>query len=823
MRVRRMASALVLLGIVVASALALPGLVVHSEITHFLPKAGDHELARIARDVARSAANQTVSLTVEAPSSAKAVAAGRALGDALKNVRGVAWVHRGPTPEFERSFYQTYFDKRLLFAGPSPGDVAESFEPGSLRARARSLRRELSGPAGAFVRELAQADPWMFFSRHLDRLREAQPESIRHRLGQFVTGSRDQYAVLFLGTRASAFNTQAGRQVQAGIHEAFVRVNKSHGGALRLEQAGIHRLAIASESSIRSDIARVSTVGVCATLVLILLVFRSWRFVFIAALPIASGMLVATAVTGWWFGSIHGLTFAFGATLIGVAIDYVAHLLNHHVLDPRALDRRSTDGAQAGPYRTLRRIAPGLALGAATTLVGLSGLSWTSFPGIAEMSLYTSVGVAVAFLVTTLVLPNFIPSRAPTSFHRTLERQCGHFLVSLGRQRWVGWGILAFAVALSGWGVWQVRWEDDLRSFQGIDQTLLDEEARVRARVSGDDAGRLVVARGRTVQEVLERNDSVHRVLRDAKAQGVLKGFRSLHDLVPSARHQQQILRAIPSDAWQRSSRALAAEGFRPEAFVEFERALREPTDAVHLRDIRHTALERLVEPFVVQVPAATKPAGAQPSWGKKKPDSKEVLDSRDTMVLSMVQGVRDPARLSRAVNALKGVRLFEQTKFLQSAYRGFRVRTVEMVLGGLVLVLLLVVVRYRSLPAALAAFLPAVLAAGCTIGLLTLLGQRVSLLHVVALLLVLSMGVDYGVFLVEARRDSSGASVTCVGLLFACLSTVASFGVLSLSDNPGLHAIGMTATLGVVLSLLFAPTAWVLLRPASESLMGPG
>ena len=38
------------------------------------------------------------------------------------------------------------------------------------------------------------------------------------------------------------------------------------------------------------------------------------------------------------------------------------------------------------------------------------------------------------------------------------------------------------------------------------------------------------------------------------------------------------------------------------------------------------------------------------------------------------------------------------------------------------------------------------------------------------------------------------------------------SFGLLAMSANPALRALGLVAGIGVLLSLLLAPTAWLLL-----------
>ena len=58
-------------------------------------------------------------------------------------------------------------------------------------------------------------------------------------------------------------------------------------------------------------------------------------------------------------------------------------------------------------------------------------------------------------------------------------------------------------------------------------------------------------------------------------------------------------------------------------------------------------------------------------------------------------------------------------------------------------------------------AYLPAVLAAAGTVGLLSLLGESLNMLSLVALLMVVSMGVDYGVFLAENRHDARQLDAT--------------------------------------------------------------
>ena len=119
----------------------------------------------------------------------------------------------------------------------------------------------------------------------------------------------------------------------------------------------------------------------------------------------------------------------------------------------------------------------------------------------------------------------------------------------------------------------------------------------------------------------------------------------------------------------------------------------------------------------------------------------------------------------------------------------------------GLIAVFLTLLARYRHLRQAFAAFIPAVRAAATTMGLLGLLGQSANLMHLISLLLVLSMGVDYGVFLSEGSRHKEGLAPAFLSIIMACLSTLLAFGLLAMSDMPALKAVGLTTGLGVLWS----------------------
>ena len=69
---------------------------------------------------------------------------------------------------------------------------------------------------------------------------------------------------------------------------------------------------------------------------------------------------------------------------------------------------------------------------------------------------------------------------------------------------------------------------------------------------------------------------------------------------------------------------------------------------------------------------------------------------------------------------------------------------------------------------------------------------------------MILGIGVDYTIFFMEGRQ----ASVTGLAVLLSALTTLMSFGLLYLSNNPALEAVGLTVSLGIAFSLLLSPLA---------------
>jgi predicted exporter len=134
-----------------------------------------------------------------------------------------------------------------------------------------------------------------------------------------------------------------------------------------------------------------------------------------------------------------------------------------------------------------------------------------------------------------------------------------------------------------------------------------------------------------------------------------------------------------------------------------------------------------------------------------------------------------------------------------------YRDRTFVIVLSGLAVIGVVLAAGMRSLSVLWPILLPIVSALAVVAAVVNLSGESMSLFHIATFLLVVGLGLDYGLFFNRPEESEEGRSRTLYGLLVCSTTTVLVFGVLAGSSIPVLHAIGITAAIGSFCCLLFA------------------
>lgn len=763
---------------------------VATDITHFLPAGKNADEVHLARELASGELSRTMVLIVDAQSSDLAVAASKAFEAALLATpavaNGTARLVAGSGEGIEDAMWQTYAGHRCAFFAPDAQSARELLSDEQLQNSAKELKRQLGTAMSTFLIKVVPSDPLLILPQLFKRFMGERSGGLKIVDGRFLTEKEDG-AVMFLTTANSCSDAATIRPLVAGIEAAFDQVNKEFGGQLALQQSGTHLFALDAESSIKSDIQRVSIGSVLGLITLFLVMFRSLRLVLMVLPILAAGFLTGTSSCLLLFGEVHGLTLAFGAALIGVSVDYGVHFHCHHL----------HAGVPGNPRQSLRSIWPGLSLGAITTITGFLALIASSFPGLRQLAVFAVFGIAAAALSTQLFLP------ALASRERTTTRTA-NAVVALLRRIWFAPGRSRLALSLpivavviiSAIGLPQLQWNDGLADLNRANPELEANDQAVRSRVVRFEQRRLVVATGIDEEQALQANDQILQALSQLKNDGGVTGFRSLAPMLPSKKTQREVDSTIRNDAhlWPRLERALVTEQFVAAAFQPWRDLIAEPApEPLTFAQLADGPLGAMVQPFRF-------------TW------------SGGVGFVSFLHELADEPALRQALGAIPGADLIDIAGALSGAYGSYRERLLQLWLIGLGAVLLIVALRHRAVRPTLIAYVPAILGATGTASILSLCGLQLNMLSLVALLMVVSMGVDYGVFLAEHRRDPTARDATLLAVVLAGASTILGFGLLALSSQPPLYHIGLTSAVGVLLCLLLAPTVCALSTQGEQS-----
>ena len=705
------------------------------------------EVALATRKLADQASRQIV-VMVGAPSWGETRRAVDAFRGAVGNVGWREAVKAdGGALNHALDFYRPWRD-RLLTAGQR-----DRLQTASGPALAQAALDALHQPGPATRLSDWTADPlglWPQWWAERAGAFRAQPRD--GELSLSADGS--EWAVLIYEIPNPAFSLDGeeiyGQAITAGRAAATAAVPQA-----RTLAAGIPLHAEAAAARANFEANTIGWGSLAAVLLLVALAFRSLRPIILVGLSLLIGCGVAVSATAWVFGQVHLMTLVFGASLIGVAEDYGIHYFTARQSQPTA-----------APRKLIRHLLPGLVLALATSVLGYLMLGLAPFPGLRQMALFSAVGLVATFVTVVCWFPLLDAGTAKSSRFSDLIAAS---LAPWPRLRWskasmAAGGALALIGAL---GLAQLRSDDGLRQLQSSPTPLMQAQREVGRLLDVASPIQFYVVHGDSAEQVLEREEALK-----ARLAG-WAGWHALSDWVPSQQRQR--------------ADARLTEGVETRVIAAVNQALDED-----LRRATFAPAPLTLERWLADAVSAP----ARHLWlGRLEGGFASVV---------MLRSLNDPAllpRLATAADGLPGVRWIDKTAEISSLLGRYRVSMTWLLLLSHGVVLLTLWLRYRR--GAWRAWLPTVIASALTLALLGWIGQPLQLFNVLALALLLGVGVDYGIFLLEHQGDGSAWLAVVIG----GATTWLSFGLLALSSTPALRSFGLTLAIGLALVGLLAPT----------------
>jgi predicted exporter len=648
----------------------------------------------------------------------------------------------------------------------SPTFDARSLNAENLRTDLTARIRDLSSPAGAFLEPIVQRDPTL---EVLKLLEYWQPSQQPRREYDVWFDRSGKTALLLVESKAPAFDPD-GQQAALDLIRKEFDVVRAETNA-QIEVSGVGVFSALMKNRTQNEAQWLGGIATLAMIVLLCVAYRRFSFVILSALPLASAGVVGLLAVAAAFDATHGITLAFGFTLIGVAQDYPLHLLSHRTADVPIEE-------------TASKLWPTLATGVASTCIAYLTFFFSGVVGLAQLATFTVAGLCAAALTTRFILPHLVEQGGIDYGEEGYLANIGEKIASLPHFYKTLAVLLTASVAVLFFSA-QPYWQNDLSKLTPVPPALLARDQSLRNELGTADVRYLFAVNAGDEAAARVRLETLDNGLRSLVDLGAIKSYDHIAKYVPSTQLQLQRQRLLPTQGDLRAAldRALVGLEFRSDVFEPFladvERARQLPPLA--LSDLRETPLAARTDMLVAK-------SGDRVS------------------ALITLTGVADWHALQNFAEASGRDVLFLD---LKGASESLVAEQRSWILWSLsiaaVLLVVVVAIALREIRRIVRVLAPMALTTLFILALLHGIGVSLSLFHLISLVLAAGLGLDYALFFEHAAHDPREQRRTLHAVLVCSASTLLVFGLLSFSTLPVLQTIGVTVTLGVIGNFILA------------------
>ncbi len=582
-------------------------------------------------------------------------------------------------------------------------------------------------------------------------------------------GQREYAKVIVLEINGGALDMSLQSELVGYLND-LQRAVKNKFENIEIYRTGLLFHAQYAASKAKKEFTLISIVSLIGIITLFLFCFRSLRPLFLSVASLVFGFSSAVVICSTIFKELHLFTLVFGASLIGVVVDYSVHYFSHSKF-AKKLDRLAV----------LKKIFPSICMGLVTTVAGFTCLYQASLPGLREIATFCVLGLMSAWLFVVVVFPQIAGAKSkpfPDVVYRIARLPERMWLLIGNRMSRVF--VVIFFVCSILVGFFAGESLHDIRLLYKPPDELIKSDLKIGSIFPEQASNQYLSVSGKDAQAVLGTEERLLVELDELIASGGLEGYSAISQYVPSYVKQKDNYRIVSDTIYSDSGEL---DRFIAQAGIDD--GLKEKFKQSH-----HNAASNYLS---ISEFLSSAPDEIGMRW----------MGEHDGIYYSIItlSGIHSIEALSEIASKYNGVSFVDRIRMLSgSLFQLFKQAIVLLVLAyGIVALVLLL--RYKHLASLSILFIP-LLSLSIVLALYAIFSVSVGLFHILALYLALGLGLDYGIFL----YDSNASDEAKIAVLLSVLTSSLSFGMLSLSSTPMISAFGLTILLSGLLSLIIAP-----------------
>lgn len=619
----------------------------------------------------------------------------------------------------------------------------------------------LYSPLSGRLLNLMPQDPLLLSYRYLQ---SSSGQNLSSSQAQIVDGlmvfSQQEHDLVILSAllQRSPFDTET----QDRITEITHGFASSH-PEVELLTTGALFYAKYAAASAKSEISTIGLGSLIGVILLLIVAFRSIAPLLMTLTSLAIGIIVAFTVVHYVFGSIHILTLVFGASLLGVAVDYAFHYFSsaiHH-------------------SKPLPHIFTAIVMGLISSVIGYAALYMAPFPGLQQMAVFCATGLVGAFLTVVLLFDTFhYKVSTPIAFlsvlnkHSSASQKLAHPYMILS---------LLLLPIIAGYLLINTSHDNDnIRQLQAAPAELIEQESTLTQITSAPATNQFFLVRANSSDQLLDTIDQFDNQLNQLVADNVISSYSHLGHFVPSRSQQEADYKLIGGQLTLTNLEPLFDVGILDQqSFAELNRSY------------RSSQTNYLQLPEWLQSPIGQRLSYL---WLGN-------IEGKATAIISL-SNIKNIQALEQIAEQNPDLYFINKVEKVSQLFTSYRELATYMLLLACMAILILLFIKYNLLIACHIVLAP-LLAASVAIIITILVTASFNLFSTLALFLVFGIGIDYGLFYAEAKSRSIYIHLA---VTLSATTTLLSFGLLSLSETPAIHAFGLTMLTGILTVFILSP-----------------
>lgn len=621
----------------------------------------------------------------------------------------------------------------------------------------------------------------------IDLIKSWQTNKIQRDYG--VWFNQNNNAIILLKTKASGFNLDEQEKNLNKINtvlESHLPSDVSH------TISGVPVIGVATRHAISFQIKVISIIASFFLAAFVYWVFHSIKIVILIFLPLGFAVIAGLTMVNLTYGYVHGIALAFGITIIGVAIDYPIHYFIYTGVKKGHTSQQS--------IQVHTHLWSKIYMGLFTTIIGFSAIIFSSFPGLNQLGLFSICGLLAAVLVCRYLLPYF-SFKSEINIGNKLSLVPDALISgNLCLYRY----ILLFVIVLSLIFIMKNNniLQNDISTLSPVNTQAQSQDFEFRKSLNMPELRFVLFIQALSEQQALEQSEVLLEKLDGLIKHNVITAYDVAARYLPSIKKQRQNQQKLPDKQQLENylQEILQPLNLNYNIFMPFINAVELNKTAIPLsyKDLQDPLILSKINPLLYQISAGNK---HHKKW----------------IALIPLMGV-DPELMSQV--SFSGhemaVKLIDIKKTSDSMLEKYTHDAIKWFTGGSLLIMVFVLIYTRQIKKIHQLLLPFSAATILTIAILLLSGSGLSIFHVVTLLLVVGLGIDYSLFiqnnisadslLKQPYKEIYPMIKTGIFSVFVCtVSTFIMFSSLAFSSIPVLRAIGLTAATGSLIAFIMS------------------